>query len=83
MSNLESADQDGQPKDQRAGMLTHPAWLVAHSKNLDNDIVSRGKWIQEKLLAGHIPDVPITVDAKLLEEPHETLRRRLRNTEQA
>lgn len=61
----------------RKGMLTHPAWLIAHSLNLENDPVRRGKWIREKLLAGTIPDVPITVDAVIPEDPHKTLRLRL------
>jgi hypothetical protein len=58
-------------------MLTHPAWLIAHSLNLETDPVRRGKWIREKLLAGTIPDVPITVDAVIPEDHHKTLRQRL------
>ncbi len=65
------------PKSQRAGMLTHPAWLVAHSGNFDNDPIRRGKWIREHLLADMVPDVPIGVDAKVPEDPHKTLRERL------
>lgn len=61
----------------RKGMLTHPAWLIAHSLNLETDPVRRGKWIREKLLAGTIPDVPITVDAVVPEDHHRTLRQRL------
>lgn len=61
----------------RKGMLTHPAWLIAHSQNTETDPVIRGKWIQEKLLAGTIPDVPITVDAAVPEDHHRTLRDRL------
>ncbi len=61
----------------RKGMLTHPAWLIAHSLNLETDPVRRGKWIREKLLAGTIPDVPITVDAVVPEDHHRTLRMRL------
>jgi mono/diheme cytochrome c family protein len=61
----------------RKGMLTHPAWLIAHSLNLETDPVRRGKWIREKLLAGTIPDVPITVDAVVPEDHHKTLRQRL------
>ena len=62
--------------EQRAGMLTHPAWLAAHSGNFENDPVRRGKWIQEHLLAGTVPDRPIGVAAQLPEEPHRTLRQR-------
>lgn len=59
------------------GILTHPAWLIAHSSNLHTDPIRRGRWIQEKLLAGRVPDVPITVDAKVPEDPHKTLRERV------
>jgi hypothetical protein len=61
----------------RKGMLTHPAWLIAHAKNTETDPVHRGKWIREKLLAGNIPDVPITVDAAIPEDHNKTLRSRL------
>jgi mono/diheme cytochrome c family protein len=68
------------PKNQRAGILTQPAWLVARSGNFDNDPVRRGKWVRQKLLGGTIPDVPITVNAQLPDEPHNTLRERMRVT---
>jgi hypothetical protein len=61
----------------RKGFLTHPAWLIAHAQNTQTDLVIRGKWIREKLLAGTIPDVPITVDAVIPEDHHQTLRARL------
>lgn len=61
----------------RKGILTHPAWLLAHSQNTETDPVRRGRWIREKLLAGRVPDVPITVDAQIPEDPHRTLRQRL------
>lgn len=59
------------------GLLTHPAWLIAHSSNFFTDPIRRGRWIQEKLLAGRVPDVPITVDAKVPEDPHKTFRERV------
>jgi mono/diheme cytochrome c family protein len=59
------------------GILTHPAWLIAHSANFFTDPIRRGRWVQEKLLAGRVPDVPITVDAKVPEDPHRTLRQRV------
>ncbi len=68
------------PADQRAGMLTHPAWLVAMSSNFDNHAIHRGRWIREKLLGGHIPDVPIGVDAKLPDTPEVPLRERMTRT---
>jgi hypothetical protein len=61
----------------RKGILTHPAWLIAHSANTETDPVRRGKWIREKLLAGKVPDVPITVDANIPEDHHKSLRERL------
>ncbi len=61
----------------RKGMLTHPAWLIAHAQNLETDPIHRGKWIREKLLAGTIPDVPITVDAVIPPDHHKTLRQRM------
>ena len=61
----------------RKGMLTHPAWLIAHAQNTETDPVTRGKWVREKLLAGTVPDIPITVDAVIPEDHHKTLRDRL------
>ena len=61
----------------RKGMLTHPAWLIAHAQNLETDPIHRGKWVREKLLAGTIPDVPITVDAVIPPDHHKTLRQRM------
>ena len=68
------------PEDQRMGVLTHPAWLVAHSGNFDNDPILRGHWIRYKLLGGSVPDIPITVDAKLPEDENMTLRERMHVT---
>ena len=68
------------PKGQRLGILTHPSWLVSHSDAMDNHAIHRGKWIRERLLGGGIPDVPITVDAMLPDEPQNTLRERMRVT---
>ncbi len=65
------------PVKHRKGMLTHPAWLIAHAHNTATDPIQRGKWIREKLLAGTIPELPITVDAVIPEDPHRTLRQRL------
>ena len=61
----------------RKGLLTHPAWLIAHSSNFHTDPIKRGRWIREKLLAGQVPDVPITVDAQIPEDSHKTLRERV------
>ncbi len=61
----------------RKGILTSPAWLVAFAKNTETDPVHRGKWVREKLLAGTIPDVPISVDAVIPEDHDKNLRDRL------
>lgn len=55
------------PPDERAGVLTHPAWLGAHGGNFENDpsAIHRGKWVYEELLCGQVPPLPITVDAML------------------
>lgn len=68
------------PEGERLGILTHPAWLVSQSDAMDNHAIHRGKWIRERLLGGGIPDVPITVDAQLPDEPNQTLRERMRVT---
>ncbi len=61
----------------RKGILTHPAWLIAFAANTQTDPVRRGKWVREKLLAGTVPDVPVTVDAVIPEDHTKTLRSRL------
>jgi len=66
--------------DERLGILTHPVWLVAHSDAMENHAISRGRWIRERLLGDAVPDIPITVDAKLPDEPEATLRHRMRVT---
>lgn len=68
------------PKGERLGILTHPSWLVSHSDAMDNHAIHRGMWVRERLLGGGIPDVPITVDAMLPDEPGKTLRERMRVT---
>ncbi len=67
----------------RKGILTHPAWLVAFSANTASDPIRRGKWIREKLLAGVVPDVPITVDAKVPDDAPKSLRERVHAVTQA
>ena len=67
----------------RKGILTHPAWLIAFSSNTHSDPIRRGRWIREKLLAGIVPDIPITVDAKIPDTPDLTLRERVHSATQA
>ena len=49
---------------------------------MDNHAIHRGIWIRKRLLGGGIPDVPITVDAQLPDEPGTTLRSRMRITQE-
>lgn len=70
------------PAEQRAGILTQPAWLVAWSQSSDNHAIHRGKWVRERLLGGVVPDIPITVDAQLPQAPDRTLRQRMSVTQQ-
>ncbi len=81
--NLDQASERGRgvermkmPEGQRAGMLTHPAWLVTYSTNFHTDPVRRGKWIMEHLLGYPVPELPIAVQAQLPEWHDKTIRQR-------
>lgn len=71
------------PAGQHAGILTQPSWLAAFATNNENHAIKRGKWIRERLLGGAVPDVPISVDAKIPDHPDKTLRQRMEVTRQA
>lgn len=45
------------PASERAGVLTHPAWLASHGGNFEDDpsAVHRGKWVRENLLCDYVP----------------------------
>ncbi|MFP2924937.1 DUF1588 domain-containing protein [Pyxidicoccus sp. 3LG] len=45
------------PETERAGVLTHPAWLASHGGNFEDDpsAVHRGKWVRENLLCDYVP----------------------------
>lgn len=68
------------PKGHRMGILSHPSWLIAHSTNFENHAINRGRWVRERLLGGRIPELPVTVDAQLPDEPENPLRKRMRVT---
>lgn len=68
------------PKRERAGILTHPAWLLAFSDNEKNQAIQRGRWITTKLLGGMVPDAPVEVDARLPEDDSLTLREKMHVT---
>ncbi|MFT3771810.1 MAG: DUF1588 domain-containing protein [Minicystis sp.] len=56
------------PAAERAGVLTHPAWLSAHGNNFQDDpsLVHRGKWVREKLFCETVPGLELVmVQAKL------------------
>ncbi len=71
LANSTEPTQEGRwvtmPESERAGVLTHPAWLASHSLNFENDPnpVHRGKWVREMLLCENLPPVPVTVAAAL------------------
>ncbi|WP_439630389.1 DUF1588 domain-containing protein [Gemmata sp.] len=68
------------PPGQRAGVLTQPSWLIAHSTNFDNHPIARGHWVRERLLGGTIPEIPLDVDAQLPDDKDKTLRQRMHVT---
>ncbi|MBL8915805.1 MAG: DUF1588 domain-containing protein [Archangium sp.] len=59
------------PMLERAGVLTHPAWLGAHGGNFEDDpsIVHRGKWVRENLLCGWVPPLS-SVMVQAMVGPH-------------
>jgi hypothetical protein len=46
------------PPAQRAGILTHASFLASHSKDIQTDPVSRGKFVRERILCQGIPSPP-------------------------
>lgn len=68
------------PEGTRIGVLMQPSWLVAFSKNFDNDPVRRGLWVRERLLGGTVPGMPMGMVAKVSDEKHLPLRDRLKAT---
>ena len=56
------------PDSERAGVLTHPAFLAAHGGNFEDDAsaVLRGRWIRENLLCNDVPGLEfVSVAAQL------------------
>jgi len=60
----------------RRGILTQPSWLVAFSKAEENDPIRRGRFIQESLLCGEIPELTIE-DIPELPDADITMRQKL------
>jgi hypothetical protein len=59
------------PDTERAGLLTHPAWLAAHGNNFEDDasLVHRGHWIRESLLCDDVPGLEL-VSVPAMLGPH-------------
>ncbi|MEL6348960.1 MAG: DUF1588 domain-containing protein, partial [Myxococcota bacterium] len=56
------------PANERAGMLTHPAWLATHGDAFEDgpSLVSRGHWIRENLFCQTVPPLElVSVPAQL------------------
>ena len=72
------------PRDERAGVLTHPAWLAAHGGNFEDDAsaVKRGKWIRERLFCETVPGLELVqVEAKLIaQDPSLSARIRIQRS---
>jgi mono/diheme cytochrome c family protein len=68
------------PTGERAGILTHPAWLLAFSDNEKNQAIQRGRWVTTKLLGGFVSDAPVEVDARLPDDESMTLREKMHVT---
>ncbi len=45
------------PATERAGVLTHPAFLGSHGGNFEDDpsLIHRGKWVRENILCDYVP----------------------------
>ncbi|MGE0786642.1 MAG: DUF1588 domain-containing protein [Sandaracinaceae bacterium] len=56
------------PANERAGVLTHPAWLGAHGGNFEDDasLVHRGRWIRERLFCQTVPPLELVMVEALL-----------------
>lgn len=72
-------EQRWQTLPERAGVLTHPVWLAAHSDNFENGtgIIYRGKWVRERLLCGWVPPVSGDIPAQLVPGEGKSARQRV------
>jgi hypothetical protein len=65
------------PANQRAGLLTHPAFLGGHAGLSDTKPVSRGRFVSESLLCRPVPAVNLTEVPPLPTDPNMTMREKL------
>lgn len=72
------------PANERAGVLTHPAWLAAHGGNFEDDAsaINRGRWIREQLFCETVPGLELVqAEAQLVPSaPTLSARERLRRS---
>jgi len=68
------------PGDERAGMLTHPAWLATHGDAFEDgpSMVARGHWIREHLFCETVPGLEFVTVPALLEPTDGTKTARVR-----
>lgn len=64
------------PSGQRSGLLTQPSWLVAFSEPDHTNPIRRGLFVQESLLCGEVPPLPIDM-VPALEYQDRTMREAL------
>jgi len=78
--NLDPADLDAEPSvqaapaGQRQGLLGQPSWLVAFSEPDHTNPIRRGLFVQESLLCGDVPPLPIGQEIPPLEYKDKTMR---------
>lgn len=65
------------PAGSRVGVMAQPSWLVAFSEPDHNSPIRRGLFIQESLLCGHVPAIPVDVVPILELSEEKTLRESL------
>jgi len=61
----------------RAGLLTHPAWLASLSSDTETHPVARGKFISESFLCRPLPPLPVGMIPVLSDDPKRTMREKL------
>ena len=70
------------PEGTRAGVLTHPAWLIAHGAEVEDgaSLVRRGRWIRENLLCEDVPGHETTqiIPQLVPSDPEHSARARVR-----
>jgi hypothetical protein len=65
------------PADQRQGIMMQPSWLVAFSEPDHNSPIRRGLFMQESMLCGNNPEVPVDGVPPLVTSLDEPLRETL------